>query len=264
MVQKTAKIPGGQLAYWTEDKGADRWLVLLHEAAADHTMFDSLLPLLPAGWNVLAPDLRAHGASALSAEQPFRIEGAVRDLSAMLQYLNIEKAVLVGISMGGIVAQHLQHQYPAPVIGMVLVSAPDIALPLSLPEKIMLKAGIPALKAMPTEKLIKTAAYNSGTTAAARTLMEKGIRAMGKDRALQVMDEVSNALRPDKNHRFSIPVLSILGGDDGASATLKSMKTWPNRDSMVRLSVVPGAGHLPNLDKPEETAKVIRTFLTQF
>ncbi len=78
---------------------------------------------LPAGYRLIAPDLRGHGASTNPSES-FSFRQAARDVLALLRHLNVENVNAIGLSGGGITLLHMATAEPASIASMVLVSAP--------------------------------------------------------------------------------------------------------------------------------------------
>ncbi|MGB8022153.1 MAG: alpha/beta hydrolase [Candidatus Nanopelagicales bacterium] len=98
-------------------------VLLLHPWAESRGCFDRLRPLLPAHLHVLAPDQRGHG----QAEQPatgYSLASFAADAVAFLDALGVDRAVLVGSSSGGYVAQQVAVDHPDRVSGLVLVGSP--------------------------------------------------------------------------------------------------------------------------------------------
>ena len=77
----------------------------------------------PAGYRLIAPDLRGHGASTNPSGE-FSFRQAARDVLAVLDHLQIESVKAIGLSGGGIALLHLATTAPARVSSMVLVSSP--------------------------------------------------------------------------------------------------------------------------------------------
>ena len=77
----------------------------------------------PAGYRLIAPDLRGHGASTNPSGE-FSFRQAARDVLAVLDHLHIEHVKAIGLSGGGIALLHLATIASARVSSMVLVSAP--------------------------------------------------------------------------------------------------------------------------------------------
>src|SRR5262249_2884420 len=77
----------------------------------------------PPGYQLIAPDLRGHGASTDPLEQ-FSFRQCARDIRALLNHLGIDRVKAIGVSGGGIVLLHLATAWPSAVESMVIVSAP--------------------------------------------------------------------------------------------------------------------------------------------
>ncbi|WP_108252822.1 alpha/beta fold hydrolase [Planctomonas deserti] len=125
----TVRLPSGvSLAYRTSapssaDAPTRAPLLLLHAWAESSRSFGRLLPLLPAGAPVLAPDLPGHGASD-KPRAGYALAQVSDDVVALLDALDVPSALLVGSSSGGYVAQQVAVDHPDRVDGLVLVGAP--------------------------------------------------------------------------------------------------------------------------------------------
>ncbi|MET8599701.1 alpha/beta fold hydrolase [Streptomyces althioticus] len=107
----------GDLAY--RDTGSGDLVVLLHSGFLDHRIWDEHVPLLAERYRVVAPDTRGHGFSA-NATAPFRWAD---DLAALLRHLDAGPAVLVGLSMGGVIATDTVLEHPGLVRAVVTAGA---------------------------------------------------------------------------------------------------------------------------------------------
>ncbi|MEU0042541.1 alpha/beta fold hydrolase [Streptomyces werraensis] len=107
----------GDLAY--RDTGSGDLVVLLHSGFVDHRIWDDHVPALADRYRVIAPDTRGHGFSA-NATAPFRWAD---DLAALLRHLDAGPAVLVGLSMGGVIATDTLLEHPALVRAVVTAGA---------------------------------------------------------------------------------------------------------------------------------------------
>src|SRR5262245_46260052 len=95
------------LNMYYEIHGAGQPLVLLHGAfSAIGTSFGKILPDLAKTRQVIAFELQAHGRTA-DVDRPLTIEGMAEDVAAALQQLGVERADVLGYSMGSDVALHL-------------------------------------------------------------------------------------------------------------------------------------------------------------
>jgi lipase len=120
-------VSGGELtvALWGLP-GDGPPVLAIHGITANHLAWGMVAPLV-AG-SVVAPDLRGRGGSG-SLPGPFGMAAHAADCVAVLDALGIERAVVVGHSMGGFVASVLAHRHPSRVARLVLV---DGGAPLPL------------------------------------------------------------------------------------------------------------------------------------
>jgi 3-oxoadipate enol-lactonase len=81
-------------------------LVLLHALGTDLTLFDALTPLVPPHLRVLRIDLRGHGASDVP-DPPYAMGALIRDVERLIDHFALKDAVVLGASLGGLVAQGL-------------------------------------------------------------------------------------------------------------------------------------------------------------
>ncbi|MBT2874809.1 alpha/beta fold hydrolase [Streptomyces sp. McG7] len=114
---RTFPSADGDLAY--RDTGSGDLVVLLHSGFVDHRMWDDHVRVLAERYRVIAPDTRGHGFSA-NATAPFRWAD---DLAALLSHLDAGPAVLVGLSMGGVIATDTVLEHPDLVRAVVTAGA---------------------------------------------------------------------------------------------------------------------------------------------
>jgi 3-oxoadipate enol-lactonase len=115
---------GIQLAYARRGDGPP--LVLLHGFPLDHHLWDEVVPLLEDTFDVILPDLRGFGEST-TVDSPYSMDDYASDIAALLDQLEIQKAAIVGHSMGGYVALAFARLYPERVSGLGLVSSQVLA-----------------------------------------------------------------------------------------------------------------------------------------
>ncbi|MGO4105296.1 alpha/beta fold hydrolase [Leifsonia sp. YAF41] len=114
---------GVTLPYLAQGDANGTPLVLLHAWGESLGSFDRLTPLLRAGIRVFAPDQRGHG----EADKPatgYALAQFTADVVAFLDELGLTRAVLLGSSSGGYVAQQVAIDHPERVAGLILVGSP--------------------------------------------------------------------------------------------------------------------------------------------
>lgn len=117
----TIEVNGLELAYLRAGAGRTT-LVLVHGYPLDHTIWEELARLLEPDFDLLLPDLRGFGRSAL-AEGDFRVSDMAADLLGLLDGLGIKRAALCGHSMGGYVALAFARTWPERLAGLGLVAS---------------------------------------------------------------------------------------------------------------------------------------------
>jgi len=118
---KTGYAPVNGLKLYYEIHGTGEPLILLHGGVGATGMFDAILPLLSNTRRVIAVDLQAHGRTA-DIDRPLTFEAMADDIAALLKHLGIEKADVMGYSIGGGVALRTAVRHPEVVRKLVLVS----------------------------------------------------------------------------------------------------------------------------------------------
>jgi pimeloyl-ACP methyl ester carboxylesterase len=247
-----------------DDIGNGVPLLLIHGFPLDRTLWRAQIAGVSQLYRVIAPDLRGFGHSSDTDGEAVSMEQYAADLKALLDSLNIQKAVIGGISMGGYIALAFYAQYADRVKGLILANTRAIPDTAEAKQARLVNAhkvgeSDPAflVESMASKMLGPTA--KPEVVVAVRSIMSRQ-RAPGIISALRGM-----AARPDRTTllRFAtIPVLIISGSQDVLipSADSEAMHALiPNS----RLVIIPDAGHLSNLDKADAFNHVMREFYKQ-
>src|SRR5262249_39607973 len=115
--------PVNGLNLYHEIHGTGEPLILLHGGLGAIEMFGDVLPQLAQRHQVIAADLQGHGRTA-DVDRPLRFETLADDIAALIRYLGLPDADLMGYSLGGAVALRAAIQHPEVVRKLVLVSIP--------------------------------------------------------------------------------------------------------------------------------------------
>ncbi|WP_037607737.1 alpha/beta fold hydrolase [Streptacidiphilus rugosus] len=256
----------GSLVY--RDAGTGRPVVLLHSVFVDHTMFDAQFADLAQRYRVIAPDARGHGGSA-NASRPFR---QTDDLAALLRHLELEPAVLVGTSMGALIAVDTALEHPELVRGLVVVGRgtgnPDLTDPWA---QSVHDAQNRAMAAGDIQGWIDAwvlwaagphrAIDEVGPAIVAR-LREMVIRTLSK----HTPDETDHTVAVEnvctRAKEIAVPVLGLYGDLDapGLIETVERlMSAVPDGDTVA----MRGTAHYPTMERPEEFNRLVEDFLAE-
>jgi pimeloyl-ACP methyl ester carboxylesterase len=118
---KYASINGINLYY--ETHGTGKPLVMLHGGFGSFEMLAALSPALAENHQVIGVDLYGHGRTALT-DRPFTFEHMANDIAGLIEHLGLEKADVLGYSLGGAVALQTAFRHPKRVNKLVVVSTP--------------------------------------------------------------------------------------------------------------------------------------------
>ena len=108
--------------YW-EEIGEGEPMLWLHGGMGCGADWRYIFKEPPAGYRLIAPDLRGHGAST-NPSGSFTFRQCASDVRALLRHLNLPRVKAIGLSGGGITALHMATAEPSCIESMVLVSAP--------------------------------------------------------------------------------------------------------------------------------------------
>lgn len=257
------RVNGFEMVY--EDSGGSGVpLLLIHGFPFDRTLWKEQVGGLSDVARVIAPDLRGFGESGMPTGM-VTIETFTDDMRALLDALNIQKAVVAGLSMGGYIALTFYRQYKERVRGLMLVDTR--AVPDSPEGKkgrdenavLAREKGTAAVAAKTLSGLLSPQTFATqpdvvemATAMTARQPVEGVVAAL-----MAMRDRLdSTALLTT----ISVPTLVVSGGDD----TLIPVTEAESMHKAIRgsqLIIIPDAAHLPNLEQPRVFNQAVRDFL---
>ncbi len=242
---------------WGDSSGVP--VLLLHAWGESLRCFDRLMPLLPGTIRALAIDQRGHGDSDKPADG-YALADFADDVTAFLDAMGLSRAVLVGSSSGGYVAQQVAVSSPERVRGLVLVGAPRSlhGRPAFADEVDRLTD--PLNRAWVKESLTWFPRFHDVPEWYIEARVDDGVRMPARvwRRSLAGLME---ATPPTEGGTIRTPALIIWGGRD---ALLTRADTEALADAIPgsRLVVYPDSGHLVLWEEPARTAADLTAFVT--
>ncbi|MHB8959792.1 MAG: alpha/beta fold hydrolase [Candidatus Limnocylindrales bacterium] len=257
--------PGGDAIGWRLTGDGPRQIVLLHGTLSSARQLDLLARELAAacGATVHGLDRRGSGTGRLAEPRPLDVRLHVADVVAYLDARGIDRADLIGVSFGGVVALETAARQPARVASLAAYEPPygpvvrdDMGVefpPVVGPVQAAYEAGGSAAAA---ELFLRTVAGD----AAWERLSERSRSSLAQEGVGAVADATLDGFDPDGLARICAPVLLLTGGASDAFYT-------PIADELARR--IPGArratldalAHTAPINRPNRVVDAIRAFL---
>jgi 3-oxoadipate enol-lactonase len=239
-------------------EGSGPTVLLLHAGVADLRMWDSQVTALMPGHTVLRCDLRGYGSTPLETDASY---SDAEDVLALLDELRIERWSLVGASYGGYVAQQVASAAPDRLDALVLLDAPaDLAEPDDALRAFWRKEGelVEAGDLDAATDLNVATWVGPDADADARALVWKMQRAAFAHQV--AAGEVENRELPIDLTAITAQTTVVVGDHDLAffRDNARALTAALPRAELIEL---PWAGHLPSLERPFETAHLVREAL---
>ncbi|MCE7000478.1 alpha/beta hydrolase [Saccharothrix sp. S26] len=247
-----------------DDEGDGLPVLLVHGHPFSRSMWRPQVDRLRSRYRVIAPDLRGYGeTTVVPGKTPWAVFAT--DLIALLDRLDVDRAVLCGLSMGGQIVMELHRAFPSRVRALVLADTfPEADTPDAAEARRTLAARVRREGMGPyadevLDKMISPRNVVTQPAVAEHVLgMMRGTSPEGAAAGWR-----GRAERPDyvdSLSRATVPALVIVGEDDEYTPVTVAERMHATIPAST-LAVIPGAGHLPNLERPREFTDALERFL---
>jgi len=252
---------GCQLHYWLSGPRSAPVVVLIHGEGANHHSFDAQVQVLARSYRVLTWDIRGHGQSR--SERPFTLHQAVDDLHAILAHENYAHALLVGVSVGGLIAQLFAHRFPDFVHGLALLSCTPLTTEVSSIRRFFDRLAARLLRALPFWLIMAQFPARLSIRSDVQRFIAEAIKESGKAHFVETWQAKAQVL--PVGLAFSLPqsLLVAYGAYDRQKWIKRARTLWFRSKPDIHLVVVPGAGHHLTQDNPSYTSAMLNDFLYQ-
>lgn len=229
-------------------------IVFANSLGTDLRIWDSVLDLVPADIPVLRHDKRGHG---LSEAGPVDIAQLAADLAALMDALGLGRALICGVSIGGMIAQQLAAARPDLVAGLVLSNTSyRIGDTASWSQRIdaLESGGLDPLADGILERWFSAAFRRDAPATVA------GYRAMLTRTPLRTYIATCAAIRDadlqTAASEIACPTLCVAGGEDHATLPAR-VRALADCITGARYTCLGGVGHLPGIEAPEAMADLV-------
>jgi pimeloyl-ACP methyl ester carboxylesterase len=248
------------------DTGQGPAIVLVHGHPLDHTMWRPQVEFLAPNYRVIVPDLRGYGTTPLPpGKQVTLLDDFAADILALADHLHIDRFALAGLSLGGQIALETHRQAPERIRALVLA---DTFASLDTPQQKQARLdtadrfdreGFGNFAAETLHKMITPA--NAQAFPAVAEHIVKMIHDSNPHGAAAALR--GRAARRDYIPllaQIAAPTLIVVGREDAFTPVALSEEMRRNIPGS-KLEIIEAAGHMTNLERPEEFNAILSSFL---
>lgn len=249
--------PWGALHYKTDGDGAGPTVVFANSLGTDLRLWDALIPLLPQGMRALRFDVPGHGLSDLDPD--LSIASVATDLAALLDHLSWRGITMVGLSMGGLIAQELAARRPELVKALVISnSAARVGTTETWQARIeaVRTQGLAAIAPGVMERWFAPDFRAKPDCALWRNML---IRTAPQG-YIAACAALGAADLTEQTARLTLPTLVLAGEADGATPP-DLVRATSALIPGAAFHIFPGVGHLPCIEATTDYAAILNQFL---
>jgi pimeloyl-ACP methyl ester carboxylesterase len=257
-------IEGASIEYDVSGEGPG--VLLFHAFPLSLFMWDAQVEALAATHRVVRFDARGFGGSA-PGDGPLTMERIADDGAGLLDQLGIEKAVVGGCSMGGYAAFAFVRRHPQRLAALVLqdtragADSPEArANRATLAGKVLAEGASAAVEAFLPKLLGETT--HRERKALVASLRERILASSPQGIANALHGLAARADSRETLPTITVPTLVLVGAEDVLTPPAEAA-TMAAAIPRARLDVIPGAGHLANLENPSAASAALRAFLAR-
>jgi len=256
------RVKGATAHFASEGALGAASLVFVNALGTDFRIWDDIVAPLARRYRILRYDKRGHGLSE-SIPGDAGIDDYARDLAALMDERGIGPATIVGLSIGGLIAQEIYRQRPDLVASLVLC---DTAVKIGADE--MWTARIAEVEEGGIEAIADGTMQRwfSADFRARRSVELAGWRAMLTRTPVADYLQACRAIRHADLRPFAgairVPTLCVVGDEDG-STPAPLVREMSKLIGGAKFEVIAGAGHLPNLERPDVLRLLIEAHLRE-
>ncbi len=258
-----AEINGARMYY--EVAGDGMPVVFVHAGVADRRMWDDQFPVFAERYRAIRFDMRGFGNT-----EPVAAEYATHDdLHALLQVLGVERAYLIGCSMGGGTCMDFALEHPDMAAALVMVGSGPVGLDLDVPMPAKFAEIEAAAKNGEWEKFLElqTQVWFDGegrapsdVNQAARAKMAAMNRnALALSRHAQGQYKAMQPTAAERLEELRLPVL-VVYGDRDIPYIQAAAKVMGEHIAGAKVVLMPNTAHLPNMERPDEFNQIVLNF----
>ena len=245
------------------DGHGKRWVTFITGIANDLSMWDAQVAALERDFKILRYDLRGHGGSETTPGE-YSIDILVEDLRTLLESRGIEKTSVVGLGLGGAIAQAFAIEHPGRVERLMPCCCrarmvPDFAAMWHKLRETVQKNGLETIVEPTVQRWFSEDFKLAHPEVLAK--IRKMVRGVTQAGYLGVTAAFLRLDVEDRLANITVPTLYVSGANDHLGGPPELMKGLAEKVSGARHVSVPNAAHIANIQNPDGFNQVLRGFL---
>lgn len=248
---KMAKFQFREATIYYEMSGSGIPIVFIHPPALGRVVFKKQAEL-KRFFTVITPDLSGNGDST-GGDRNVTIQGYAEEIRALLDHLQIEKAVICGYSAGGTVAQEFALRYPLRTLAVILLSGYPQVLSASFRYEHLL--GMYLAKKFP-DLLAALIAFSHTNEPELRKELRQHMKKANQYTWLHWYEQSLQYSCLERLHELTVPLLLIYGAKDFSNQHLRAYKKQLQADAVI----IPDVSH----QLPIKKAKIVNQTIVGF
>lgn len=248
--------------YFVSGKENSDLIILLHPAFSDHRVFNQQIDFFSKNHRVIAIDLLGHGLSKGNKSKD-KIDASATHINEIMKIEGFEKAHLVGVSMGSLIAQYFTLNYPEKTKSLTALGGYNIHKEnkevAKAQRSVNLKLVIRAVFSMKSFRK-KTSQQICKSEEGQALFYETTSHYERK--SFMVMQGLQNVIKDRKSIKPQYPTMILIGEFD-IDLSIKMAKEWHSRIDNSQYFMIENAGHCANIDKPLEFNRIIEEFIEE-
>ena len=250
------------LAYGEAGHGPS--LVLLHGLGSSRNDWLLQLPTFIPRYRTVAVDLRGHGGSP-KPSGPYRLEQLAADVAELLRRIDAHPAHVLGISLGGAVAQQLALDFPELVRSLVLVNTAARFVSESWQQRLTGVKRMASVYLFGMDRVAEAVATRLFPKPEQTQLRRETVERIRNNDLAAYRATLWAIVRFDVQARLGeirCPTL-VVAGEQDTTVPLASKRRLAQRIPRSRLEIIANSGHATPVDQPEAFNRVVMAFLEQ-
>jgi pimeloyl-ACP methyl ester carboxylesterase len=261
---KSVNIPDFKIVY--AEGGAGDTIIMLHGFGGNKDNWPRFAKYFTPNYRVIIPDLPGFGDSSKPQDAKYNIMSQVERLNLFVKELKLTKFNIIGNSMGGSIAGNYAVEYPDMVKTLALFDSAGVVTPVKSERALLLEKGINPLVAKDEkgyDRLLEIV-FNKPPqlpSVIKKYLAKQAMKAAPLNE--KIYNEISNTditALESKLNKITAPTL-IVWGDKDKVIDVSSVLIFKKKIKNSQSAIIKECGHLPMMEKPQETASIYQNFL---